>query len=115
REPPTVGGSASRGPTNQESSVGVAHLGSSPTLTASKGGSSFHSPEDSSRAECHHVVTTSFGLTPLHPACPLACNERLRRDERYGVGWRVSSFRYESAGRVFVNTWVNLKIRKITF
>src|SRR5207249_10105246 len=75
-EPPTVGGSASRGPTNQESSVGVAHLGSSPTLTASKGGSSFIHPKIAVARNGLHVVTTSFGLTPLHPARPLACNER---------------------------------------
>src|SRR5439155_13260364 len=61
----------------------------------------------------HHVVTTSFGLTPLHPARPLACNERLRRDERDGVRWRASAFGYESEGRVFESPRAHSAFRRV--
>jgi len=55
----------------------------------------------------HHVVTTSFGLTPLHPARTSAWTERSRWDRQDEVGWGVSAFGYESEGRVFESPWAH--------
>src|SRR5205823_13775411 len=96
--PPSVG-RCQEGQQTRKAQSGLLTLEARQPSPPPKGVHPFIHPKIAVARNGHHVVTTSFGLTPLHPARPLACNERLRRDERDGVGWRASASRYESEGQ----------------
>src|SRR5207253_5234184 len=111
--PPSVG-RRQEGQQTRKAQSGLLTLEARQPSPPPKGVHPFSHPKIAVARNGHHVVTTSFGLTPLHPARPLACNERLRRDERDGVGWRASASRYESEGRVSESPWAHLKFRVVS-